>query len=178
MKKNIILAITGSIAAYKAADIVSELTKRGRNVEVVMTKAATEFITPLTFQTLSKNRVYTDIFVEHKADKIQHITLAQEADVFVIAPATANIIAKLANGFADDMVSALGLTVRGIPKFIAPAMNTRMYENPIVQENVAKLAAQGYEIIEPRVSTLACGDFGKGAMAQVNDILQKIERVL
>ena len=168
---NIILGVTGSIAAYKAADITSQLVKKGWNVNVVMTRGGTEFITPLTFQTLSKNKVYTDVFQEREPHEVKHIGLSQRADIFLIAPATANVIGKIANGIADDMLTSLALSVTGIPKIIAPAMNTRMYENSIVQENIEKLKNYNYEFIEPRESMLACGDVGKGALANVSDII-------
>jgi phosphopantothenoylcysteine decarboxylase/phosphopantothenoylcysteine decarboxylase/phosphopantothenate--cysteine ligase len=176
--KNIILGVTGSIAAYKAADIVSSLTKLDCNVNVVMTKAATEFITPLTLQTLSKNRVYTDVFQEDCPEEVKHITLPQNADLLLIAPATANIIGKFANGIADDMLTSLFLATQKIPMLIAPAMNTRMYENPIVQENLSKLEKYGFRVIEPKESRLACGDIGKGALADVNKIIDIVKEYL
>ena len=176
--KNIVLGLSGSIAAYKAAEIVSQLTKNACDVHVVMTKAAAEFITPLTMQTLSKNKVYTGVFQEDCPSEVKHITLAQNADLLLIAPATANIIGKLAGGIADDMLTSLALAVSGIPKLIAPAMNTRMYENPIVQENIAKLKRHGFEIIEPKESLLACGSYGKGALADVSVIVSAVLSLL
>jgi phosphopantothenoylcysteine decarboxylase/phosphopantothenoylcysteine decarboxylase/phosphopantothenate--cysteine ligase len=170
-QKTIVLGVTGSISAYKSADIVSGLTKLGYNVNVVMTKAGTLFITPLTLQTLSKNRVYTDVFQEDCPEEVKHITLAQNADLLLIAPATANIIGKLANGIADDMLTSLYLAVKDIPMLIAPAMNTRMYENKIVAENLKKLTDNGFTLIEPKESLLACGDVGKGALADVSEII-------
>lgn len=172
--KNIILGVTGSIAAYKAADIISQLMKKGCNVNVVMTKSGTEFVTPLTFQTLSRNKVYVDVFQEKEPNEVKHISLSQKADVFLIAPATANIIGKIASGIADDMLTSLALSVTGIPKIIAPAMNTRMYNNPIVQDNIEKLKKYGYQFIEPRESRLACGDIGKGALANVSEIVDVV----
>jgi len=169
--KNVVLGVTGSIAAYKAAEIVSQLTKNPCDVHVVMTKGAAEFISPLTMRTLSKNKVYSDVFQEDCPSEVKHITLAQNADLLLIAPATANIIGKLANGIADDMLTCAALAASGIPKLIAPAMNTRMYENPAVQENICKLKKFGYEIIEPKESLLACGSFGKGALADVSEIV-------
>jgi len=174
MSKNIVLGITGSIAAYKAADIVSGLVKNGCNVNVVMTKAGTQFITPLTMQTLSKNRVYTDVFQEDCPEEVKHITLAQNADLLLIAPATANIIGKLANGIADDMLTSLFIATHNIPIYIAPAMNTRMYENPTTAENIEKLAKRGVKFIEPRESMLACGYVGKGALADVQTVIDTV----
>lgn len=176
-KKTIVLGVTGSIAAYKAADIVSGLTP-DCSVNVVMTKAATQFITPLTLQTLSKNRVYTDVFQEECPEEVKHITLAQGADLLLIAPATANIIGKLANGVADDMLTSLYLAVQGIPMLIAPAMNTRMYEHPAVQENLSKLIGRGFTLIEPKESRLACGSVGKGALADVGNIIGAVKKAL
>lgn len=172
---NIILGVTGSIAAYKAADIVNILTKDGCNVDVIMTKGGTAFITPLTMQALSKNKVYTDVFQEDYPKEIKHISLSKKADLLLIAPATADIIGKLANGIADDMLTSVVLAVRDIPMLIAPAMNTKMYENPIVQDNIAKLKKYGFEIIEPKEALLACGDLGKGALADVTKIIKIVK---
>lgn len=172
--KNILLGVTGSIAAYKAADLANQITKIGYNVEVVMTESAVKFVAPLTFQALTKNKVYMDMFDEFTPDEIKHISLAKKADVCIIAPATANIIGKIANGIADDFLSTVVMALKDKPVFIAPAMNTNMYENPIVQENIEKLKARGYFIIEPKESILACGDLGKGAMADVSEIMDKI----
>ena len=178
MKKTIVLGVTGSIAAYKAADIISSLMKKDYAVNVVMTKGAAQFITPLTLQTLSKNKVYTDVFQEECPNEIKHITLAKNADLILIAPATANIIGKLANGIADDMLTSLFLAVQKIPVLIAPAMNTRMYENSVVSESLAKLANRGFTIIEPRECRLACGEIGKGALAGISDIVAVVEKAL
>ena len=172
--KNILLGVTGSIAAYKAADLANQITKIGYNVEVVMTESAVKFVAPLTFQALTKNKVYMDMFDEFTPDEIKHISLAKKADVCIIAPATANIIGKIANGIADDFLSTVVMALKDKPVFIAPAMNTNMYENPIVQENIEKLKARGYFIIEPKESMLACGDLGKGAMADVSEIMDRI----
>ncbi|MDR2903503.1 MAG: phosphopantothenoylcysteine decarboxylase [Clostridiales bacterium] len=176
--KKIVLGITGSIAAYKAADIVSGLKKLGCDVHVMMTKSATEFITPLTLQTLSKNTVYTGVFQEDCPAEVKHITMAQSADLLLIAPATANIIGKLANGIADDMLTSLYLAVQQIPMLIAPAMNTRMYENKVVSDNLKKLTENGFTLIEPKESLLACGAVGKGALADVNEILAAVKTAL
>ena len=176
--KTVVLGVTGSIAAYKAADIVSSLTKLGCTVNVVMTNAAVQFITPLTLQTLSKNKVYTDVFQEDCPEEVKHITLAQNADLLLIAPATANIIGKLANGIAEDMLTSLCLAATDIPMLIAPAMNTRMYENKIVSDNLKKLLDAGFALIEPRESRLACGYIGKGALAEVSTIISAVKSVL
>ncbi len=175
---NVILGVSGSISAYKASDIANELTKRKIQVHVLMTKNSTAFITPLTLQTLSKNPVHLDVLTEEKPDQINHIDLAKKADLFLIAPASANIIGKLANGIADDMISTVALALPDIPKFIAPAMNTRMYDNPVVQRNLHLLKDFGYQEIEPRTSLLACGDFGKGALATVENILEVVLKAL
>ena len=176
--KNIILGITGSIAAYKAADLANQLSKEGHNVTVLMTESATKFITPLTLQTLSKNKVHIDVFDEETPKNVTHITLAQNADLFLIAPATANIIGKLVYGIADDMLTSTFLALNNVPIFIAPAMNTNMYENPIVAGNIEKLKKIGATIVEPRESLLACGDLGKGALADISDILKAITPIL
>jgi len=176
--KNILLGITGSIAAYKSADLVSMLLKLGYNVNVVMTKASQKFITPLTLQTLSKNKVYTDIFQEEEPAFVKHISLVAESDILIIAPASANIINKIAVGIADDMLSCIALTMWEKPMIIAPAMHTKMYFNPIVQDNISKLKARACTIIEPKESLLACGDYGKGALADVAVIVEAIVKQL
>lgn len=178
IKKRIVLGVTGSIAAYKSADIISGLTKAGYEVDAVMTKNSERFITPLTLQTLSKNKVYTDVFQEECPEEVKHITLAQNASLLLIAPATANIIGKLANGIADDMLTSLYLAVKDIPMLIAPAMNTRMYENPIIVENLNKLKSRGFKVIEPKESLLACGSIGKGALADVSVIIDESLKIL
>lgn len=172
---HILLGVTGSIAAYKAADLANILTKDGYDVDVIMTKGAMAFITPLTLQTLSKNRVYTDVFQEDYPREIEHISLAKKAGLLLVAPASADIIGKMACGIADDMLSTTVLAVRGIPRLIAPAMNTNMYENPVVRENLEKLKKLGFEIIEPKEARLACGDLGKGALADVETIIKTVE---
>ena len=165
---NIVLGVTGSIAAYKAADITSRFKKLGHNVDVILTESGSRIITPITLQTLSKNKVYMDMFEE--------ISLAEKADVLLIAPATANIIGKIANGIADDFLSTVVMAAANhTPVYIAPAMNTNMYENPIVQGNIDKLKGLGYHFIEPKESMLACGVLGKGALADVDDIVETIE---
>ncbi len=176
--KNIVLGVTGSIAAYKAADIANSLTKQGYSVNVIMTDAARKFITPLTFQTLTKNKVHTDMFADYEPDKVHHISLARGADLMLIAPASADIIAKLACGICDDMLSTVCLALRGTPVLICPAMNTAMYENPATQRNMKTLADQGVQFIEPKAALLACGDTGKGALADVADIVEAVNKLL
>ncbi|WP_407857503.1 phosphopantothenoylcysteine decarboxylase [Enterococcus hailinensis] len=177
--KTILLGISGSISAYKAADITNELTKMGYQLDVIMTKSSTEFITPLTIQSLSHRRVHLDVMAEPDAALINHIALAKEADLFLVAPASANTIGKLANGIADDLLSTVALALLPeTPKFIAPAMNTYMYQNPIVQKNLTTLKEVGYQEIEPREALLACGDYGRGALANVSEIVHLINAAL
>ena len=175
----ITLAVSGSISAYKAADLTSQLTKAGHEVTVIMTKAATAFITPLTLQALSKNLVHTDIMLEENPASIKHIDVAKETELFLVAPASANTIAKLAHGLADDILSAVALAIpAGVPKLIAPAMNTNMYLNLATQDNLEKLARYGYQEIKPREALLACGDFGTGALAELDVILERVKEIL
>lgn len=171
--KTIVLGVTGGIAVYKAADLVSRLKKLNANVEVIMTEGATEFVTPLTFQTMSNNVVHREMFSEIVNYDVEHISLAQKADLIVVAPATANTIGKVANGIADNLLTT---TIMASDKKVifAPAMNTMMYQNPIVQENIAKLKEFGYEFIQPGVGLLACGDYGAGKMAEPSDIVEYI----
>ena len=171
--KNIVLGVSGGIAAYKAGDIVSRLKKLGANVDVIMTRAAAEFITPLTLQSLSQNKVTVDMFAGTENWDIEHISLAKKADLVVIAPATANIIGKLACGIADDMLSTTVMATTA-PVLIAPAMNTNMYTNPIVQANIAKLRGLGVRLIAPETGRLACGDIGAGKLAAVETIVTAI----
>ena len=173
---NIVLGVTGSIAAYKAADITSSLTKRGHNIDVILTENGSKIITPITLQTLSKNKAYMDMFEEITPKEVKHISLAEKADIVLIAPATANIIGKIAGGIADDFLSTVVMAAAPhTPVYIAPAMNTNMYENPIVQDNIDRLKRFGYHFIEPKESMLACGVLGKGALADVDDIVRIIE---
>lgn len=172
--KNIILGVTGSIAAYKAADIANTLTKNGNSVHVIMTKAGQEFITPLTFQTLTKNKVHTDMFADYIPSEVEHISLAQKADIAVIAPASADFIAKAAAGIADDMLTTVILALKDKPIIICPAMNTAMYENPITQRNICTLKEYGFHFVEPRKAMLACGVVGQGALAEVDVILDYV----
>ncbi len=171
--KNIILGITGSIAAYKAADIANELTKAGCSVHVIMTKAAQQFISPLTFQTLTRNNVYTDMFEPYNVTEVEHISLSEKADLFLVAPADANFLAKAATGIADDMLTTSFLAYRDKPVLIAPAMNTNMYENPVTQRNIGVLRQLGFDFIEPRSAMLACGTVGKGALAETDVIVRE-----
>lgn len=171
--KKIVLGVSGGIAAYKACELVSRLKKLNAEVHVIMTDSAEKFVTPLTFQSLSLNQVVTDMFQSPKYWEIEHISLAKLADVLVIAPATANIIGKLASGIADDMLSTTVMATRA-KVIIAPAMNTNMYENTVVQENIKKLKKLGYTFVEPAEGRLACGDVGKGKMAEPSVIEEAI----
>ncbi|QIL46027.1 phosphopantothenoylcysteine decarboxylase [Vagococcus coleopterorum] len=173
--KTIVLGVSASVAAYKSAQLVSEFKKKGITVHVVMTKNSTEFITPLTMQVLSGNPVHTDTMKEAAADKVNHIALAQNCDLVLIAPATANIIGKLSNGIADDMLTTVCMAVPiDTPKIIAPAMNTKMYEQPVTVDNLNKLKSYGYEEIKPISEMLACGDVGIGALAPVTEIVDYV----
>ena len=176
-KKCVCIGVSGGIAVYKALDIISALRKKDIDVRVIMTDSASKFVTPLAFQSLSQNMVVTDMFAEPKAFEIQHISLAKRADVFLVAPATANIIGKIANGIADDMLSTTVMATKAKVIF-APAMNTNMYENKIVQNNIEKLKSLGYEFIEPASGRLACGDEGKGKLASVDTIVDYVLKEL
>lgn len=171
--KNVILGVTGGIAAYKSADLASKLVKQHANVDVVMTDNATNFITPNTFEALTHNRCITDTFDRNHPWEVEHISLAEKADILVIAPATANCIAKLACGIADDMLTTTALACT-CTKIIAPAMNTRMYENPVTRRNLNTLRDFGYIIAEPDEGFLACGTTGKGRMEEPSDIVDRI----
>ncbi len=175
--KRIVLGVTGGIAAYKSAEIVRLLVKEGAHVRVIMTKNAQEFITPLTLQTLSSNPVSTETFNLTQESEIGHIRLADTADAILIAPASANIIAKLAHGVADDLLSTVLLAATA-PVLIAPAMNVHMYAHPIVQENMRKLKSLGYSFIEPAEGFLACGYEGKGRLADPADIIEDVQAAL
>ncbi len=177
MAQSILLGVTSSIASYKSVYLARELTKAGYDVNVIMSKNAMEFIAPLTFERLTGNRCITDTFDRDFTPDVKHISLAKKADIAVIAPATANIIGKLASGIADDMLSTTIMACRA-PVYIAPAMNTNMYENPIVQRNISLLAELGYKFIEPEEGLLACGDMGKGKMAEPEIIAEYIYREL
>ena len=171
---NIVIGITGGIAAYRACGIVSYLKKEGANVDVIMTKNACEFITPLTLETLSGNKVVVDMFERPDHIEVKHISLARKADLFLIVPATANIIGKVANGIADDMLTTTIMATKA-PVIFAPAMNDQMYENPIVQSNIEKLKAFGYRIIEPAVGHLACGYEAKGKLPKNEEIIDYVK---
>lgn len=171
MKKNVVIGVSGGIAAYKALDVVSALRKANCEVDVIMTKNATEFVSPLTFQSLSNNKVVVNMFEEPKYWEIQHIALAKKADLFMVIPASANVIGKVANGIADDMLTTTIMATKA-PVIFAPAMNVNMYENVIVQDNISKLKKLGYDFIEPAEGILACGDSGKGRLADTKLITQ------
>lgn len=167
----IILGITGSIAAYKAADIASQLTKLGHEVTCVLTKSALEFVTPLTLHTLSRRPVITDLLAEKDSGQPGHIYLADTADLLLIAPATANVLASLAHGFANDALTAIALATRA-PILIAPAMNGKMWQHPATQHNVSTLKSWGHQFIDPAEGMLACGYEGVGRLAEVDHIVQ------
>lgn len=171
--KCVLLGITGGIAAYKMANVASGLRKAGATVHVIMTENATKFITPLTFETLTNNRCVVDTFARDFQYDVKHISLAKAADLILIAPATANVIAKIANGLADDMLTTTVLAAR-CKKLVAPAMNTAMLENPITQDNLAKLKKYGFGIIEPAVGMLACKDVGSGKLPEPETLLDCI----
>ena len=175
--KNILIGISGCIAAYKSADLTSRLIKLGANVKIIMTANATKLVQPLTFQSLSANPVYFDTFQSTERWDIEHIALAKWADIFVIAPATANVIGKAASGIADDLLTTTILATEAKTLF-APAMNTVMYQKQIVQDNISKLKNLGYAFIPPGKGRLACGDWGEGKLADVDVIIQHIEKHL
>lgn len=171
--KTVVVGVTGGIAAYKAAELVRALKKNGAQVHVMMTKSACEFVTPLTFQTLSQNFVVSDMFGEPHTWEVEHISLAKKADVMVICPATANCIGKVASGIADDFLTTTIMATTA-PVLFAASMNDQMYANPIVQENIEKLRAHGYQMIEPEIGALACGTSGKGRLAAVETIAEAV----
>lgn len=180
---NILLIVSGGIAAYKSIDLCSSLVKQGNDVKVILTKNAENFVTQLPFQTLTKNRVYISTFEEIDENEIQHIDLTKWADKIIVAPATANLISKFANGIADDLASSLMLAVRDVSSvYIVPAMNTFMYKNPIIQENMNKLIKLGFNFVEPESGLLACGDVGEGKFPSIekieNALFQEIEKDL
>lgn len=170
---NVLLGVSGGIACYKSCDIVSRLKKLGAGVDVVMTSHATEFVSPLTFETLSARRVVVDMFDTDRQWEVEHISLAKKADICVIAPATANVIAKLADGIADDMLTTTCLALK-CPIIIAPAMNTNMYDSPTVRDNLKKLRRRGVIVVDPIEGRLACGDSGKGKMAEPAKIIDEV----
>ena len=171
--KCVVLGVTGSIAAYKIANLASALVKLGADVNVIMTENATNFINPITFETLTGNKCLVDTFDRNFQFNVEHVSLAKKADVFMVAPASANVIGKIANGIADDMLTTTIMAAR-CPKIISPAMNTNMYENIIVQDNIRKLAGYGFEIIDPANGYLACGDTGAGKMPEPEILMQYI----
>ena len=175
--KTVLLGITGGIAAYKAAYLASALVKLHASVEVVMTENATQFIAPMTFEQLTGNRVSVDTFDRNYVHSVQHISLAEKTDLVIVAPATANVCAKLAHGLADDMLTTTVLACR-CPKLIAPAMNTNMYENPVTQDNLSLLRRYGWEVIEPASGRLACGAVGKGKLPEPEELVQYILRAI
>lgn len=175
--KTVLLGVTGGIAAYKAAALASALVKQHAAVEVVMTENATQFVTPLTFEQLTGRRTMVNTFDRNFSHQVEHIALAERTDLVIVAPATANVCAKLAHGLADDMLTTTILACR-CPKLIAPAMNTNMYENPVTQDNLALLRRYGWEVIEPASGRLACGAVGKGKLPEPEEILQYILRQL
>ena len=171
--KTVVLGVTGSIAAYKVVDLASNLCKLGADVHVIMTKNALNFITPITFETITKNKCLVDTFDRNFEFEVEHVSLAKKADIFIVAPASANVIGKIASGICDDMLTTT-LFAFNKTKLIAPAMNTNMYNNPILQDNLEKLKKYGYEIIEPASGLLACGDTGKGRLPSIDLLLDRI----
>lgn len=174
--KKIVLGVSGGIAAYKAAYLASSLVKRGVDVHVVMTASALKLVAPATFWGITSNNVITDLFEPPRQREIVHISLVEDSDLMLIAPATANIIGKLANGIADDMLTTMALVARKI--VICPAMNVHMYQNPVVTENIEKLRSRGYIIVEPESGRLACGDEGVGRLADPDKIVEVVDRLI
>ena len=175
--KTVVIGVSGGIAVYKVCDVVSRLKKLNAEVHVIMTKSACEFVAPLTFQTLSQNYVVSDMFGDPKTWDVEHISLAKKADVFLVAPATANVIGKIANGICDDMLTTT-IAATKAKVLIAPAMNTNMYENPIIQKNISTLKEYGYNFVEPESGRLACGDVGSGKLASPEVIVDHVEALL
>ncbi len=175
--KCVVLGVTGSIAAYKIANLASALVKLHADVNVIMTKNATNFINPITFETLTGNKCLVDTFDRNFQFNVEHVALAKRADIFLVAPASANVIGKIAGGIADDMLTTTIMACKA-PKLISPAMNTNMFENPIVQDNLKKLESYGYEVIQPASGYLACGDTGSGKMPEPETLLAYILRTI
>lgn len=173
--KTVLLGVTGSIAAYKTASLASMLVKKHADVHVLMTRNAVNFINPITFETLTGNKCLVDTFDRNFQYSVEHVALAKKADVVMIAPASANVIGKLANGIADDMLTTTVMACR-CRKYVSPAMNTAMFENPVLQDNLKKLSGYGFAIIDPASGYLACGDTGKGKMPEPADLLKYIEK--
>ena len=173
--KTVVLGVTGSIAAYKMANVASMLVKMHADVQVIMTENATNFINPITFETLTGNKCLVDTFDRNFQYQVEHVSLAKKADVFLLAPASANVIGKVANGLADDMLTTTFMACR-CPKLIAPAMNTNMYENPVLQDNLKKCSHYGMQIIAPDSGRLACGDVGSGKLPREEELVEAILR--
>ena len=173
--KTVVLGVTGSIAAYKIANLASMLVKKGCSVHVIMTRNATNFINPITFETLTGHKCLVDTFDRNFEFSVEHVSLAKQADIFMVAPASANVIGKLAHGIADDMLTTTVMACK-CKKYISPAMNTNMFENPIVQDNLKTLEHYGYEVIQPASGYLACGDTGAGKMPEPETLLAYIEK--
>ena len=171
--KTVVLGVTGGIAAYKIASLASMLVKQHADVQVIMTENATNFITPTTFETLTGNKCLVDTFDRNFQFQVEHVALAKRADIFMIAPATANVIAKVAHGLADDMLTTTFLACKK-PKYIVPAMNTQMYENPITQDNLDICRRYGMHVVEPASGYLACGDTGAGKMPEPELLMEYI----
>lgn len=176
-KNKIILGVTGSIAAYKSAELIRRLHEEKIYPVVIMTKEAEAFITPLTLEALSGNKVYKEMYAARQYYDIEHVSLSDEASLILIAPATANVIAKIAAGICDDLLTAT-VCAAGTPVLIAPAMNENMYLNKITQANIAKLKNQGYKFIAPRRGKLACGKIGDGCLAEVETIIREVKKIL
>ena len=177
MKKNIVLGVTASIAIYKACELIRRLQDEGFSVIVVMTKEAQELIRPLVFSSLSGNKVFCDLFDTSGAGEIEHISLAEKADLLLIAPATANVIAKITAGICDDLLTSV-VSATGAKVLIAPAMNEQMFKNKITQENIRKLKSLGYQFVEPVKGRLACGKIGVGCLAEVETIIKEVKKHL
>ena len=175
--KTVVLAVSGGIAAYKIASLASMLKKQHADVQVIMTRNATNFINPITFESLTGNKCLVDTFDRNFQHSVEHVALAKRADIFMAAPATANVIAKLAHGLADDMLTTTALACR-CKKIVVPAMNTNMYENPIVQDNLNLCRKYGMEVLEPAVGYLACGDTGAGKMPEPEELFDHIMQEL
>lgn len=176
-EKNIILGVTASIAIYKACDLIRRLKEHNYNPTVIMTKEAEELIRPIVFQSLTGNKAYRGLFEEADTWEIEHISLAENTDLVLIAPATANIIAKLAGGICDDLLTCV-VCATGAPILVAPAMNTNMYFNRIVQDNIKKLKSVGYKFVGPATGKLACGKSGIGCLASVEEIVKEVKNIL
>lgn len=178
--KKILVGVTGGIAAYKACSLVNMFLKEGASVRVVMTEAATKFVTPMTFQTLTNHPVYIDMFRTYNKEEVEHISLAKWADIFVISPATANTVGKIANGIADNLLTTVIMALpEKTPVLVVPAMNTNMWDNPFVQKNINTLSeGNKYVFVKPRKGILACGTEGEGKIADNEDIINETKKIL